>query len=167
MKNSSITVPVASPAGMLKSRGSEIEQAIMKVVSSSNYILGNEVEQFEHEFAQYLGIKHCASVANGTDALALALKSVGVSTGDEVITVSNAAVATAAAIRQIGETPKLIDVNRISRCLDPEQLAATINKNTRAISPVHLYGQPADMHAIMSIANKTKTPLFQLPAHLF
>jgi dTDP-4-amino-4,6-dideoxygalactose transaminase len=110
------------------------------------------VQAFEKEFADWLGVRHCIGVASGTDALALALRSCGIGQGDEVITVSLTAVATVAAIEQIGAVPVFADVDPLTRCLDPALLPALLTRRTRAIVPVHLYGQPAPMQAIMQFA---------------
>ncbi len=145
-------IPVANPKAQYEAHKDEIAKAINKVLSSGWYILGEEVKQFEQEFSAYLGIKYCAGVANGTDALAIALKSVGIAAGDEVITVSHTAVATVAAIEQIGAVAVFTDIDPLSRCLDPHRIQPLITARTKAIVPVHIYGQPASMSEIVPVA---------------
>jgi dTDP-4-amino-4,6-dideoxygalactose transaminase len=128
-------------------------KAMEKVLDSGWYILGKEVEVFEKEFAEFVGTSHAVGVASGTDALYISLKALGVGPGDEVITVSHTAVATVAAIVQTGATPVLVDICEESYTMDPSQLPAAISARTKAIIPVHLYGQAADMDAILAIAD--------------
>ncbi|MBM3834485.1 MAG: DegT/DnrJ/EryC1/StrS family aminotransferase [Verrucomicrobia bacterium] len=147
-------IPVANPKAQFEAYRDEIETAMRNVLESGWYILGNEVEAFENEFASFLGAEQCVGVANGTDALALALRAVGVQPGDEVITVSHSAVATVAAIEQIGAIPILVDIHAETRCIDPALIEALVGGKTKAILPVHIYGQPAPMHEIMAFARK-------------
>ena len=113
------------------------------------YILGDEVSSFEKEFAEYIGVNYCVGVANGTDAIAIALKGLGVKPGDEVITVSHSAVATVAAIEMTGATPVFVDIEEDTRCIDPEKITKLISSKTKAIVPVHIYGQPARIKEIV------------------
>ena len=135
-----------------------IDGAIRRVLESGWYILGSEVEAFEREFAQFLGVAQVVSVANGTDALELALRAGGVGSGDVVITVSHTAVATVAAIERAGATPLLVDIDPETFTLDPARLEATIRTHPggglKAIIVVHLYGHPADLPAITEIAKR-------------
>jgi dTDP-4-amino-4,6-dideoxygalactose transaminase len=148
---------------------SEIDAAVARVLASGWYILGQEVTAFEQEFAAYLAGKRqtapgsedpgqskigCVGVNSGTDALHLALWACGVAPGDEVITVSHTAVATAAAIRLAGALPVLVDVDPTTYTLDPAALQAAITAKTKAIIPVHLYGHPANMASILPIARQ-------------
>ncbi|NLF38896.1 DegT/DnrJ/EryC1/StrS family aminotransferase [bacterium] len=130
----------------------ELDEALRRVVDSGWYILGPEVEAFEREFAAYVGTAHCIGVASGTDALTLAVRAAGVGAGDEVITVSHTAVATVAAIEMAGATPVLVDIDDRSYTIDAAQVERAITPRTRAIIPVHLYGQAADMDALMAVA---------------
>ncbi|MFZ9858366.1 MAG: DegT/DnrJ/EryC1/StrS family aminotransferase [Roseiflexaceae bacterium] len=139
----------------------ELNDAIQRVMQSGYYILGPEVTQFESEFAAYCTAKHAIGVANGTDAIQLALLAVGVCPGDEVITVANAGVPGTAAIIAIGATPVFVDVDPCTRNLDPTILADAITPRTRAIMPVHLYGLMADMPAIMRIATQHAIPVVE------
>lgn len=147
-------VPVASPKAQLDAHRSEIEAAVQAVLESGRYILGEQVEAFEREFAAFVGVQHCVGVANGTDALALALRAVGVVPEDEVITVSHSAVATVAAVEQVGAVPVLADISPLTRCLDPSCIEQNLSPKTRAIVPVHIYGQPAPMSDILQIARR-------------
>lgn len=130
----------------------EIEAAVLKVLRSAHYVLGAEVDAFETAFARYCGAQHCIAVSSGTAALHLALLSVGIGPGDEVITVSSTFVATAAAILYAGAKPVLVDVDPDTWVMDPAKIAAAITPRTRAIMPVHLHGRLADMEAINAIA---------------
>lgn len=132
----------------------EINAAIHNVISRAGFILGNEVQEFEQEFAAYCGAKHCIGVGTGLDALVLTLKGLGIGRGDEVITAANTFVATALAIHHAGATPVLVDCDPATYCLDPRRLAEAVSSRTKAIMPVHLYGHPADMRAIQTIADE-------------
>ncbi len=140
-------------AGYLAHR-EEIDGAIRRVLESGWYILGEEAEAFESEFAAYIGVGRAVGVGSGTDALHLALRACGVGPGDEVITVSHTASATVAAIDLCGAAPVLVDIDPATFTLDPNLLEGAITSRTRAIVPVHLYGHPADMEAIMDIARR-------------
>ena len=148
------TVAVANPQAQFLAHEAGIRAAIDRVLAGGWYILGSEVRGFEEEFASFVGVPHAVGVASGTDALALALLSVGVRPGDEVITVSHSAVATAAAVEQIGAVPVFADIDPATRCLDPERLPALLSPRTRALLPVHVYGQPAPMGRIMEAARR-------------
>jgi len=131
----------------------QIDQAVQRVLASGWYILGEEVKKFEAEFAGYLGTGHGIGVGNGTEALHLALAACGIGPGDEVITVSHTAVATVAAIELTGATPVLVDIEPDFFTMDVGQLAQALSPRTRAIVPVHLYGQPVDMDGVLSFAS--------------
>jgi len=141
-------IPVTDPGAQYEVFRKEIEVAIRRVLDSGYYILGPEVEAFENEFAQYVGTQFAVGVANGTDALSLALRALDIGLGDEVITVSHTAVATVAAIEQAGATPVLVDVEPGFLTLDPALLEHALTDWTRAVVPVHLYGQAADLAPI-------------------
>ncbi len=132
----------------------EIRDTIDRVIDRGDFILGSEVELFEKEFAAFCETKHCVGVGSGLDALTLAMKGLGIRSGDEVITTANTFIATALAIQQAGATPVLVDHDPDTYNLDPRRLSAAITSRTKAIIPVHLYGQPADMDAIQTIANE-------------
>lgn len=149
-----IVVPQTDPkAGYLAHRA-EIDAAVRGVLDSGSYILGREVKAFEQAFAVYLGVRHAVGVGNGTDALELALRACGIGSGDEVITVSHTAVATVAAIELAGAQPVLVDIDPNTYTIDPELAERAVTPRTRAIVPVHLYGHPAKMSDIMSIAQR-------------
>ena len=143
-------IPVTDPGAQLAALRPEIDEAISRVLESGYYILGPEVEAFEREFAAYVGTTQAVGVANGTDALALGLRALGIGPGDEVITVAHTAVATVAAIEQAGATPVLVDVEPGFLTLDPELMVEVLSERTRAVVPVHLYGQAADLTRIQS-----------------
>jgi len=149
-----IKIPFADPKADYLAQKIEIDAAIQAALSNGFYILGPEVKAFEENFAKFVGLSDCVSVNSGTDALILALKALGVAPGDEVITVSQTAVATVAAIELAGATPVLADIDPQSYTLNPSLLPSLISKKTKAIIPVHLYGHPADMPAIMAIARQ-------------
>lgn len=130
----------------------EIDEAVARVLGSGWYILGPEVEAFECEFAAYCEVKHAVGVANGLDALHLALLAMGVGPGDEVIVPSNTYIATWLAVSQCGATPVPVEPVEATCNLDPSLVEAAITSRTRVILPVHLYGQPADMDLILAIA---------------
>ena len=146
-------IPVADPRAEVTALRASIQEAIDHVLSSGMYILGEETAAFECEWASYLGARHCIGVASGTDAIALALRAVGVSAGDEVVTVSHTAVATVAAIELIGAVPVFVDIDHDTRCLNPDQIPLVLSSKTKAVLPVHLYGQPAPMESILAIAD--------------
>lgn len=134
----------------------EFDKAINGVLGKSDFILGKDVELFEQEFAAFCGVKHCISVASGTDALFLILKAMDIGPGDEVITVDNTFIASALVISMTGATPVLVDMDPVTYNIDPAKIEARITKKTKAILPVDLYGQPADMDEIRKIAQKHK-----------
>lgn len=134
----------------------EIDAAIAEVLDSSAFVLGPAVSRFESAFATYCHSTQCVGVNNGTNALLLALKALGVGPGDEVITAANSFIATAAAIAHADAAPVLVDVDPITRNIDPNQIEAAITSKTKALLPVHLYGRPAPMKEIQTIAEKHK-----------
>ncbi len=132
----------------------EIDGAIQRVIRSCAFSGGPEVAAFEQAFARYCGVQHCAGVSSGTAALELLLRAYGIGPGDEVITTANTFFATAEAISLAGARPVFVDVEEETALLDPSLLEAAISPRTRAVIPVHLYGQPADMDAIRRIAGE-------------
>lgn len=134
----------------------EIDGAIGKVLKSGWFILGEEVSGFEEDFAQFCQIKHAVGVASGTDALHLALLAAGIGPGDEVITVSHTFIATALAISFVGAKPVFVDINPETYNIDCAKIEAKITPKTKAILPVHLYGNPAEMDSVLKIARKHK-----------
>jgi len=132
----------------------EIDQAMLDALGNTQFILGPNVQSFEKEAAEHLGVKHAIGCASGTDALHLALLAAGVGQGDEVITTSFTFIATAEAIEYVGATPVFVDIDPKTFNFDPELIEAAITEKTTTIIPVHLFGQPADMDKVMAIAKK-------------
>ncbi len=142
----------SNPKAQYLAHKDEIDAAVHRVFDRGSYVLGEEVRAFEHEFAAYCGAAHAIGVNSGTDALIFALRALGIGPGDEVITVSHTAVATVAAIAAAGARPVLVDIDPDSYTIDPMAAERAIGPATKAIVPVHLYGLPADMDAIMRLA---------------
>ena len=132
----------------------EIDSVIKEVVSETAFIGGQHVTKFEEAFAKFCGVKHCVGVGNGTDALFIALKTLGIGAGDEVITVANSFIATSEAITQTGARVVFVDINPKTYNIDTNKIEEKITSRTKAIIPVHLYGQPADMDPILALAKK-------------
>lgn len=132
----------------------EIDQAISQVIDSGQFILGPEVKALESEIAAYCNTKYAIGVASGTDALQLALLACGVKPGDEVITTPFTFIATAEAITQCGATPVFVDIDPRTYNIDPVKIEPKITEKSKAILPVHLYGQPATMDPILQTAKK-------------
>ena len=143
-----------NPEAAYRAHRTEIDEAMRRVFDSGRYILGKEVSEFEAAFADYLSTKHAVGVGSGTDALRLALRACGIGRGDEVITVSHTASATVAAIVMSGATPVFVDIQPDYYTLDPSKLPAALTNNTKAIIPVHLYGQAADIDSILLFAKQ-------------
>jgi dTDP-4-amino-4,6-dideoxygalactose transaminase len=147
-------IPPFDNSQQYQALSSNIEAKVCQVMASGRYIMGPEVKEFEGEFASYLGCESVVSCNSGTDALHLALRALGIGAGDEVITTPFTFIATTEAICIVGATPVFVDVDRHSYNLDPSAIAAKITERTKAIIPVHLYGQSSDMSAIMAIAKQ-------------
>lgn len=143
----------ANPNAQFRSYQSEIEAAVLSVMRSNSYILGVEVSALEDEFANYIGTTSAIGVANGTDAIEIALRALEIGPGDEVITVSHTAVATVAAIEAAGAVAVLVDIEPFFYTLNPMQLEEVITPRTKAIIAVHLYGQAADLNAIAAFCH--------------
>jgi dTDP-3-amino-3,4,6-trideoxy-alpha-D-glucose transaminase len=154
-------IPFNQPRGAHTELAAELDAAIRRVLDSGWYILGREVEAFEAEFAAYHGVKHAVGAANGTDAIELALRAAHIGAGDEVITVSHTAAATVCAVERAGAKPVLVDIDAQTYTIDPAAAEAAITPRTRAIIPVHLYGQPADMPALAEIAARHQLLLIE------
>ncbi len=149
-------IPLLDLKAQYRSIQKEIREAIDRVLESSQFVLGNEVAAFEEEFAAYCGAKHGIAMNSGTSALHLAMLAAGVGAGDEVITVPFTFVASVAAITYTGARPVFVDIDAKSYTMNSAQIERAITKNTKAILPVHLYGQPADMDAILEVARRHK-----------
>ncbi len=146
-------IPYVNLGAQSKNHKQELMDSVSKVIDSGNYILGNEVKEFEKEFSNYCGTTHSIGVANGTCALHLSLKSLGIGAGDEVITAPNSFIASASSIALTGARPVFADI-RPDLNIDPVKIEAAVTSRTKAIIPVHLTGRPAQMDAILSIAKK-------------
>ena len=139
----------------------ELREAFERVLQRSCFILGPEVEKFEAAFACYLGVSECVAVNSGTAALHLALRALEIGPGDEVITVPNTFIATAEAISAVGARPVFVDVDPVSYTMDPAQVEKAVTERSRALLPVHLYGQPSDLDALLAIARRYNLALLE------
>ena len=139
----------------------KINSRIKKVLESNSYILGKEVESFEKNFSKYIGIKYSAGVSNGTDAIILALKSINIKSGDEIITSSHTAFATIAAIVDVGAIPVFVDIKEDDFTIDVTKIEKKISNKTKAIIAVHIYGNPVDIKELLKIKRKYKIPLIE------
>lgn len=146
-------IPVMNITRQYASVQEELDRTALEVLHSGNYILGNIVSKFEKEFAEYCGVKYAIGVANGTDALVIALEACGIGQGDEVITTAMTFVATVEAIVRVGAKPVLVDIDKTTYNIDVTKIESVIRENTKAIIPVHIYGQIADMDKINEIAS--------------
>ncbi|MBS1788533.1 MAG: DegT/DnrJ/EryC1/StrS family aminotransferase [Acidobacteria bacterium] len=155
----SLLVPQSDPKASYLAHQREIDDAIRQTLDSGWYILGRQVAAFEQEFAAFIGVKHCVGVANGTDALVLALRACGVGAGDAVITVSHTAVATVAAIELAGAAPLMVDIDPATFTISSQAVEDAIktyrgSAKLKAVIAVHLYGHPAEMAAIIELARR-------------
>lgn len=139
----------------------EVDRAVLDVLASSQYIKGEECSRFEQEFAAWCGAAQAVGVANGTDALTVALRAYGVGPGDEVVTVANTFIATGEAILLNGARPVFVDVDPVTYTMDPAAIERALTPRTKLILPVHLYGHPADMPAIAAIAARHGLPVLE------
>lgn len=140
---------------------SDIDTAVNRVLASGHYILGPELEKFEADFAKFLGVNYTVGCASGTEAIYLALAAIGVGPGDEVITVAHTAVPTISAISMTGATPVFVDIDPQTYVMDISAVEARITDKTKAIVPVHLYGQMVDMEPLMKLALKHRLPVME------
>ncbi len=154
-------VPVIDLKAQLARIRPEVDEAVSRVLTSTAFVGGADVRELEREFAAFCGTAHACAVANGTDALQLALRAYGVGPGDEVVTVANTFIATGEAILLVGARPVFVDVNEATHTMDPDRLEAAITPRTRVILPVHLYGHPADMTAINAVAAAHRLPVLE------
>lgn len=146
-------IPAADPGALVRRHAAEIRTAMERVLASGHYVLGPDVAAFEEEFARFVGVSACVGVANGTDALELALRAAGVRSGDRVATVANTVTATVAAIGAVGAEPVFVEIDDATMTMDPGALEAVLRGGkVRAVAPVHLYGQMADMARIGTVA---------------
>jgi len=149
-----LKVPFVDLTPIYQEAKSEIDAALLRVAGSGWYVLGSEVRAFEAQYAAFCRARHCAGVANGLDALRIALLALGVGAGDEVIVPSNTYIATWLAVSQCGAAPVPVEPDAGTYNLDAARIEAAVTPRTRAVLPVHLYGQPADMEAIGAVARR-------------
>ena len=154
-------IPQAAPSLRIARHRSGIDTAVANVLAGNSYILGSAVATFEHAFAAHEGAAYAVGVASGTDALALSLRALGIGRGDEVITPALTFAGTAQAILQCGALPRFVDVDPVTRCIDVQAAASAVTARTAAILPVHLFGYPADMPALLALAERHGLALVQ------
>lgn len=149
-----MNIPFVDLETQFKNHEEEITQAIQNVINDTAFIGGDYVDRFEQQYAKKYGVKHCIGVGNGTDAIYIVLKMLGIGEGDEVITVANSWISTSETISQAGAKPIFVDIEPDYYTIDPAKIEEKVTSKTKAIIPVHLYGQPADMEPIMEIAKQ-------------
>ena len=156
-----VSVPLLDLEAQYRPIRDEILAAITRVCDSQRFIMGPEVDALERELARALGVTHAVSMSSGTDAILATLMALGVGPGDEVITPTYSFFATAGCVARVGATPKLVDIDPATFNVDPEAVRAAITPRTKAIIPVHLYGQMADMDALVEIAKAQRIPVIE------
>jgi len=156
-----MNVPFVDLSAIHKPLAAEFTAVFHRVLERSSFILGAEIEDFEKAFAAYLGAAHCVTSSNGTTALQLALAALKIGPGDEVITVPNTFIATAEAVTAVGARPVFVDVDPVSYNMDPKLVEAAITSRTRALLPVHLYGQCAELDPLLALAKRHNLPLIE------
>src|SRR3954469_23750549 len=154
-------VPLLDLQGQYAPLREEILAAVARVCDSQRFIGGAEVEAFEREIAGYIGVPHAIGLSSGTDALLVALMALGIGPGDEVITPTFSFFATAGAVSRVGATPKFVDVDRLTCNVDPDAVKSAIGRRTRAMIPVHLYGQCADMDPILELGRRSNVTVIE------
>jgi len=147
-------IPVLDLARLHKPLLRDFQNALMEIMHSSQFIGGHYVTDFETAFAKFCGVENCVGVGNGTDALLLCLRALGIKAGDVVIVPALTFIATAEAVTLLGATPRFVDIDPVTYTMDPVALEKINKQNVKAVIPVHLYGQPADMDPIMALAQK-------------
>jgi len=156
-----MNVPFLDLRAQYKQIKNEVHIALDQVMESTAFVLGDAVKEFEVAFARHHGAEHCVAVSSGTSALHVALLAMGIGAGDEVIVPVNTFIATAEAVSHCGAKPVFVDMCEEDYCMDPAKIELAVTSNTKAIIPVHLYGQPAEMDEIMSIAKKYKLMILE------
>jgi dTDP-4-amino-4,6-dideoxygalactose transaminase len=154
-------IPLVDLAAQHREIADEVRSGMARVIETTAFILGRDVSEFEEAYAAFSEVRHCIGVANGTDALELALRAVGVGPGDEVVLPANTFVATPAAVVRAGATPVLVDCDPVHQLIDVGQVAAKVTRRTKAIVPVHLFGQTAPMEELMAFAELRGVPLVE------
>lgn len=160
-------IPLVDLVAQYHSIKEEVDEAVLSVFESGQFILGSNVTDFEGEVARYLGVKHAIGVASGTDALVMTLRAMNVKAGDEVIVPAYSFFATAGAVLTLGARPVFVDVQPGTYLVDVEKVEAAITPRTKAILPVHLYGQPADMDEILALATRHHLAVLEDNAQAF
>jgi dTDP-4-amino-4,6-dideoxygalactose transaminase len=156
-----LNIPLVDLKAQYQSIKPDVDAAIHRILDNTAFILGKEVESFEEAFASYMDCKHAIGVSNGTEALLLPLVALGVGAGDEVITTPHTFIATVEPIVQVGAKPVFVDIDPLTYNIDPDQIESAITERTKAIIPVHLYGQPANMPAIKAVADRHNIPIIE------
>ncbi len=154
-------VPLVDLKAQHQQIADELQQGLARLFQNTAFILGDEVTGFEQEFARFSGVKHCVGVANGTDALEMMLRAVGVGNSDEVIVPANSFFATAAAVVRAGAIPRFVDSDPETHLIDVQAVSRQINRRTKAIMPVHLYGQMASMEELKTLADQAGVLLLE------
>ncbi len=149
-----MNIPLVDLKAQYKTLETELDKVTKEILSSAQYIMGKNVTDFEEEFAKYIGVKHAISVGNGTDALVVALMACGIGEGDEVITTPFTFFSTAESISCVGAVPVFADVRKDTYNIDPSKIEEKITPKTKAIMPVHIFGQPAEMDEIKKNSRK-------------
>jgi len=149
-----MNIPLVDLKSQYKSIKEEIDNIIFEVIDSTAFIGGKYIKEFESAFAAFCNVKYCVGVGNGTDALFIALKTLGIGNGHEVITTANSFIATSEAITMTGAKVVFVDINPLTYNIDVEKIEEKITKNTKSIIPIHLYGQPADMDPVITLSKK-------------
>jgi dTDP-4-amino-4,6-dideoxygalactose transaminase len=149
-----MSVPFVDLQAQYRAIKAEVDEAVQRVLDTSAFILGREVEAFERAFSEYVGARECVGVSNGTAAIHLALAACGVGAGQEVIVPANTFFATPEAVSAAGATPVFVDCDPVTYNLDASKIEAAVTERTRAVIPVHLYGQPADLDAVSEVARR-------------
>ena len=149
-----MTIPLFDPRGLVEELRPELDERMREVVDSGRYILAGRVDAFEREFADYLGVEHVVGVANGTDALTIALRALGVGPGDEVVVPSFTFYASAETVAGLGATPVFCDVDEDTLVVTADTVEAALTSRTRVVMPVHLFGMPAPMEELTELARK-------------
>lgn len=154
-------VPFLDLKSAYAEQGAELDEALLSVGRGAWYLLGERLDAFEKAYAKYVGARHCVGLANGLDALHLALRALGVGAGDEVIVPSHTFIASWLAVSHVGATPVPVEVDEGTYCMDPTRVEAAITPKTRVLMPVHLYGHPADMSSLRGIAEQRGLKLLE------
>lgn len=154
-------VPLLDLRPQYKALKSELDQAMIRVAESQQFILGSEVEKLEHSISQYLNVQHAVGVSSGTDALIIALMAIGIKPGDEVIVPTYSFFATAGAVSRLNAVPVFVDIDPVTFNIDPQEIKRRITRKTKAIIPVHLYGQSCAMDEIKAVAAEKKLRIIE------